>query len=59
MANTDTTVKITKLPVTMNVKVVVTRQVRVRLWIAKQLILFAAWILQVPIEATVNRVDEL
>lgn len=54
MANTNTTIKITKLPATMNVKVVVTRQLRIRLWIAKQLILFAAWILQVPIEATFN-----
>lgn len=52
MADANTTVKVTKLPITMNVKVVVTRQVWVRLWVAKQLILFAAWILQVPIDAT-------
>jgi len=52
MASTDTTVKITKLPITMKIKVVVTRRVIIRLWIAKQLILLAAWILQVPIDAT-------
>lgn len=59
MANTDTTVKITKLPITMRVNVVVTRRVRVRLWMAKHLILLAAWLLDVPIETTfTEQVDE-
>lgn len=59
MAKLDTTVTIAHLPVTMKINVVVTRRIRVRLWIAKHLILLAAWVLDVPIEATFNeQIDE-
>lgn len=50
----STVAKVTRLPgnTTITVTVVITRRLRFRLWVAKQCIWLAGWVLQVPIEVT-------